>query len=141
MSEFAKAKVNREHFVSHNEKAVKLVEDLLNSKNSKGRIKESLDNIHTALDEIENNEPESSLLNLLVLRLAHSRDNTLIKKFLEELKGTEHRTKLFHALVLKLTCNDDWNTLESVLESGKDLRPGYNGENPIAIASAQVSLL
>ena len=140
MSEFAKAKVKREHFVSHNEKAVKLVEDLLNSKNSNSRIKESLDSINTALVEIENDEQESSLLNLLVLRLAHSRDNNLIEKFLQRLEGSEYRTQAFHALVLKLTCNNDWHTLDTVLRYGKDIKlePVSAGCNPIILASEQV---
>ena len=133
--EFLSAKENREHVVSRNDKAT--VEALLQLQDSVNQTKKHLDRI----TEIEDAETQRSFLDSLALKLAHSRDKTLILSFLEELKGTEHRAKLFHSLVLKLTCNDDWNTLESVLVSGKDLGPGYDGGNPITIASAQVSLL
>ena len=134
MSEFSKAKVKREHFVSHNDKAIKLVEELINSKDSK--------DITVALDKIaNNNEKQVSLLNSLVLKLAHSRDNNLIEKFLKHLEGTKYWTQAFHALVLKLTCNDDWHTLDTVLHYGKkkELEPGFAGDNPIVLASEQVS--
>ena len=130
--EFLSAKENREHVVSRNDKAT--VEALL-------QLQDSVNQTKNRITEIEDAEKQKSFLDSLALQLAHSRDNTLILSFLEELKGTEHRTKLFHALVLKLTCNDDWNTLDSVLVSGKDLDPGYGGGNPIIIASGQVSLL
>ena len=84
MSEFSKAIVNRENFVSHNDKAIKIVEELLESKD---RIKESLDRITSDLGEIEDTEKKKSLLNSLVLQLAHSRNNNLIEKFLEHIKG------------------------------------------------------
>ena len=138
MSEFSKAKVKRENFVSHNDKAINIVEELLRSKD---RIKESFDSITTALGEIEATEKKDSFLNSLVLQLAHSRDNNRIVKFLEYMEGTEHWRKAFHALVLKLTCNDDWHTLDTVLHYGKarKLSPKIPpGGNPIAIASEQV---
>ena len=143
MSEFAKAKVKRENFESHNDKAVKFVEDLLKSKDSKDRVTQSLDNIKKALVGIKNAEEQASLLNSLVLGLAHSRDNNLIEKFLEHLKSTKYLTQAFHALVLKLTCNDDCHTLDTVLRYGKDqnLEPESSGGNPIALASEQVSRL
>ena len=143
MSEFAKAKVKRENFESHNDKAVKLVEDLLKSKDSKDRVTQSLDNIKKALVGIENAEEQASLLNSLVLGLAHSRDNNLIEKFLKQLENTEYWEQAFHALVLKLTCNDDCHTLDTVLRYGKDkkLEPDSSGGNPIALASEQVSRL
>ena len=135
MSEFSKAKVKREHFESNNDKAIKLVEELLNSKDTK--------DITVALDEFANNEKQASLLNSLVLKLAHSRDNNLIEKFLEHLEGTKYWTQAFHALVLKLTCNDDWHTLDTVLHYGMDrnLEPRFAGDNPIVLASEQVSHL
>ena len=135
MSEFSKAKVKREHFESHNDKAIRLVEELLNSKDSK--------DITVALNEFANNKKQASLLNSLVLKLAHSRDNNLIEKFLEHLEGTKYWTQAFHALVLKLTCNDDWHTLDTVLHYGKDrnLEPRFAGDNPIVLASEQVSHL
>ena len=75
MSEFSKAKVKRENFVSHNDKAINIVEELLRSKD---RIKESFDSITTALGEIEDTKKKDSFLNSLVLQLAHSRDSSLI---------------------------------------------------------------
>ena len=129
--DFLTAKENREHVVSRNDKAT--VEALL-------QLKDSVNQTKNRITEIEDAEKQKSFLDSLALQLAHSRDKTLILSFLEELKGTEHRAKLFHSLVLKLTCNDDWNTLDSVLVSGKDLGPGYDSGNPITIASAQVSL-
>ena len=161
MSEnFVEAKKKREHFESHNDNAVELVEDLLKSKDSKDRdkdraIKESLDRITKALDKLENdkkqesllNEKQKSLLNSLVLKLAHSRDNNLIERFLKHLdssrEGTNYGTPAFHALVLKLTVNDDCHTLDTVLRYGraKKLEPEFSSENPIVIASEQVSHL
>ena len=185
MSEnFVEAKKKREHFESHNDNAVELVEDLLKSKDSKDRdkdraIKESLDRITKALDKLENdkkqesllnekqesilneeqesllnekresilNEKQKSLLNSLVLKLAHSRDNNLIERFLKHLdssrEGTNYGTPAFHAMVLKLTVNDDCHTLDTVLRYGraKKLEPEFSGENPIVIASEQVSHL
>ena len=139
MNEFARAKVKRINFVSHNDKAINIVEELLRSKD---RIKESLDKITKAVGEFEDTEKKDSFLNSLVLQLAHSRDNNLIEKFLEHIEGTEHLRKVFHALVLKLTCYDDWHTLDTVLHYGKErkLTPEIPpGGNPIAIASEQVS--
>ena len=143
MSEFAKAKVKRENFESHNDKAIKLVEDLLNSKDSKDRESEALGNINIALVDIKNGEEQANLLNSLVVRLALLRDNNLIEKFLKHLENTEYWMQAFHALVLKLTCNDDCHTLDTVLRYGKDnkLEPDSSGGNPIALASEQVSCL
>ena len=142
MTEFSEAKKNRGNFVPHNDKAIKLVDQLLESKDTKDRTRESLDRIVTALGEIKDTEKKDSFLNSLVLQLAHSRDNNLIEKFLEHIEGTEHLRKVFHALVLKLTCYDDWHTLDTVLHYGKErkLTPEIPpGGNPIAIASEQVS--
>ena len=125
--------------MSHNDKAIDIVEELTRSKD---RIKEYLDKITAALGKIEDTEKKYSFLKSLVLQMAHSRDNNLIEKFLEHIEGTEHWRKAFHALVLKLTCYDDWHTLDTVLHYGKerklipDIPPGGN---PIAIASEQVS--
>ena len=60
MSEFSKAKVKRENFVSHNDKAIDIVEELTRSKD---RIKEYLDKITAALGEIEDTEKKDSFLN------------------------------------------------------------------------------
>ena len=147
MTEFSKAKKDRENFVPHNDKAIKLVDRLLESKDTKDRTRESFDRIVTALSEIKDTEKKDSLLNSLVLQLAHSRDNNLIKQFLEHIskESREYGTKAFHAFVLKLTCNDDWNTLDTVLDYGirngeeGNLTPEIPGGNPIAIASEQVS--
>ena len=141
MTEFARAKVKRENFVSHNDKAIKLVEDLVESKDTKDKTRASLDRITAALGK-EATEKKDGLLNSLVLQLAHSRDNNLIEQFLGHI-GSEYRAKAFHAFVLKLTCNDDWNTLDTVLHYGRtmELKPEIPGGNPIAIASEQVSHL
>ena len=141
MNEFARAKVKRENFVSHNDKAIKLVEDLVESKDTKDKTRASLDRITAALGK-EATEKKDGLLNSLVLQLAHSRDNNLIEQFLGHI-GSEYRAKAFHAFVLKLTCNDDWNTLDTVLHYGRtmELKPEIPGGNPIAIASEQVSHL
>ena len=122
-----KAKIARDNIVSPDNKAIERVKEFLKIQDSGDRIK--------ALDEII----DDLGLNLLSLQLAHSRDNNLIKEFLERIKETKHWRQIFHTLVLKLTCNDDCNTLGTVLELGKDLEPGYDGDNPIKIASAQVS--
>ena len=140
MTEFSGAKLKRENFVLHNDKAIKLVEDLVESKDTKDGTRASLDRITAALGK-EATEKKDGLLNSLVLQLAHSRDNNLIEQFLEHIGDSEYRTKAFHAFVLKLTCNDDWNTLDTVLNYGeeKDLKPEIPGGNPITIASQQVS--
>ena len=122
-----KANIARDNIVSPDNKAIERVKEFLKIQDSGDRIK--------ALDEII----DDLGLNLLALQLAHSRDNNLIKEFLERIKETKHWRQIFHTLVLKLTCNDDWNTLGTVLELGKDLGPVYDGDNPIKIASAQVS--
>ena len=122
-----KANIARDNIVSPDNKAIERVKEFLKIQDSGDRIK--------ALDEII----DALGLNLLALQLAHSRDNNLIKEFLERIKETKHWRQIFHTLVLKLTCNDDWNTLGTVLEHGKDLKLGYGGDNPIKIASAQVS--
>ena len=148
MFEFLEAKKKRENFVSHNDKAaaVKLVDELLESKDPKDRVTKSLDKINKALVDSENEEKQASLLNSLVVQLAQSRDNHLIGQFLEHIKGIEGKEfweRAFHAFVLKLTCNDDWNTLDTVLNFGKgkeeELTSVIPGVNPIAIASEQVS--
>ena len=138
MSQFSNAKLKRENFVSHNDKATEIVDELLESKD---KIEESLAKITSDLGKMKDIEKIDSFLNSLVLQLAHSRDNNLIEKFLEHMEGTEHWAKAYHDFVLKLTCNDDWNTLDTVLEYGKErgLKPGIPGDNPIAIASEQVS--
>ena len=146
MTEFSGAKLKRENFVLHNDKAIKLVEDLVESKDTKDGTRASLDRITAALGK-EATEKKDGLLNSLVLQLAHSRDNNLIEQFLGHI-GSEYRAKAFHAFVLKLTCNDDWNTLDTVLHYGRTMNGGKRertpeipGENPIAIASEQVSHL
>ena len=141
MTEFSGAKLKRENFVLHNDKAIKLVEDLVESKDTKDGTRASLDRITADLGE-EATEKKDGLLNSLVLQLAHSRDNNLIEQFLGHI-GSEYRAKAFHAFVLKLTCNDDWNTLDTVLHYGRtmELKPEIPGGNPIAIASEQVSHL
>ena len=141
MTEFSGAKLKRENFVLHNDKAIKLVEDLVESKDTKDGTRASLDRITAALGK-EATEKKDGLLNSLVLQLAHSRDNNLIEQFLGHI-GSEYRAKAFHAFVLKLTCNDDWNTLDTVLHYGRtmELKPEIPGGNPIAIASEQVSHL
>ena len=141
MTEFSGAKLKRENFVLHNDKAIKLVEDLVESKDTKDGTRASLDRITAALGK-EATEKKDGLLNSLVLQLAHSRDNNLIEQFLGHI-GSEYRAKAFHAFVLKLTCNDDWNTLDTVLHYGRtmELTPEFPGGNPIAIASEQVSHL
>ena len=141
MNEFARAKVKRINFVSHNDKAIKLVEDLVESKDKKEGTRAFLDEITLAFQPLGETKNKDGLLNSLVLQLAHSRDNNLIEQFLEHIGDSEYRTKAFHAFVLKLTCNDDWNTLDTVLHYGRtmELTPEFPGENPIAIASEQVS--
>ena len=89
--------------------------------------------------------PKASQLKTLL----DSRDNRAIIQHLNANQHSEDLADLYHFAVLHLTCNNDPDTLEEVLRWGRTegLQPQWKeeedcqcSENPIMVASQQVSL-
>ena len=84
-------------------------------------------------------ENQAVLLDSLLLELANTRDNELIKSFLTHYPT--NLTEVFHKLVLKLTCSRDAYTLDTVLQFGKEKGVSIiedSKDNPISVASVNV---
>ena len=125
------AKRKRQVVFPHSDDARRLVEQLVEAKKDEGTMAQILK------DSLLENQPV--LLDSLLLELANTRDNELIKTFLTHYPT--NLTDVFHKLVLKLTCSRDAYTLDTVLQFGKEKGVSIiedSKDNPISVASENV---
>ena len=125
------AKRKRQVVSPHSDDARRLVDRLVEAKKDEEAMTRILKD-----SQLEN---QPVLLDSLLLELANTRDNELIKAFLTHYPTD--LTEVFHKLVLKLTCSRDAYTLDTVLQFGKEKGVSTiedSKDNPISVASENV---
>ena len=131
ISAISVAKRKRQVVSPHSDDARRLVDRLAKAKKEKGAMTQMLKD-----SQLEN---QPVLLDSLLLELANTRDNELLKAFLTHYPTD--LTEVFHKLVHKLTCSRDAYTLDNVLQFGKEEGVSIiedSKDNPISVASENV---